>query len=757
VSAGAQVAVLGAGRRGEPVRERRETVRRPLFTLGAFALLGVYGVVRWATMLTPEPIWRLLGLVALSVAIAALGSAIHGRPPELRIPGIVAIVVGAVAVVPVSGFPLRWAVHLRLAVTYRAIRHGMHALPSVIVPYDGVVRWTTPVIVLGAGLLLLGAALTLASARRPVGEARLAGAALPMIVLAIVPASLARPQVAYLQGALLFVLLAALVFSERVAARQGAFAGSLVALATAGALVVAPALDRHTPWVYVTSIAGEQGPPGETFDWSQTYGPLDWPQTGQTVLTVRARFPDYWKAENLDEFNGTGWQAAPVDLGDAMDAILPDNLGRWTETLTVDVKGMTSPQVIAAGTVSGAPLLGQPVGPGPSPGTFVASSPLVPGESYKVTVYAPEPSSTQLAIAGDAYPLPALQPELQLLLPPTRGTQVAQLPPQAIEFNPFGSPVPLEGYAGLTSHQALTQLKSSVYGRVYALARTLKASATTPYEYVQAVLKYLSHGFSYNETPPPSRYPLVSFLFEHRLGYCQQFAGAMALLLRMGGIPARVADGFATGRLDKASGQYVVSDLDAHAWVEAWFSGYGWVKFDPTPRSAPARGGQPPAGGSNAFDKPVPSSAAGAHGLGPTPGADSPRPGSPGSSGPVLAVAIVLAVLVVAALALARYLARRRAAAGEMLLAELERAFARCGRPLDGGVTLAELERRLSSSPGAARYVRAIRLGRFSSAGPAPTLEQRRALRAHLRAGLGALGWLRALLALPPGVPRGQG
>jgi hypothetical protein len=87
---------------------------------------------------------------------------------------------------------------------------------------------------------------------------------------------------------------------------------------------------------------------------------------------------------------------------------------------------------------------------------------------------------------------------------------------------------------------------------------------------------------------------------------------------------------------------------------------------------------------------------------------------------------------------------------GERLVAELERALARSGRPLAGGVTLAALERRLSGSPDAAAYVRALRLQRFGAAAKAPTPAQRRALRAQLRLGLGPLGRLRALWALPP-------
>ena len=54
-------------------------------------------------------------------------------------------------------------------------------------------------------------------------------------------------------------------------------------------------------------------------------------------------------------------------------------------------------------------------------------------------------------------------------------------------------------------------------------------------------------------------------------GYCQQFSGAMALLLRMGGVPARVGAGFSPGTLDSDRDEYVVRDLDAHSWVEAYF------------------------------------------------------------------------------------------------------------------------------------------------------------------------------------------
>jgi len=65
----------------------------------------------------------------------------------------------------------------------------------------------------------------------------------------------------------------------------------------------------------------------------------------------------------------------------------------------------------------------------------------------------------------------------------------------------------------------------------------------------------------------------------------------MALMLRMGAIPARVATGFTPGTRDATSGDWIVRDVNAHSWVEAWFPRWGWVTFDPTPPSAPARFG----------------------------------------------------------------------------------------------------------------------------------------------------------------------
>jgi protein-glutamine gamma-glutamyltransferase len=107
--------------------------------------------------------------------------------------------------------------------------------------------------------------------------------------------------------------------------------------------------------------------------------------------------------------------------------------------------------------------------------------------------------------------------------------------------------------------------------------------------------------------------------------------------------------------------------------------------------------------------------------------------------------------VVVALIAVAFGAWRRLAPLGpEAQLAELERALSRSGRPLANGVTLAAVEQRFRTSPEAAAYIRRLRLVRFAGGTEVPTLGQRRALRAQLRAGLGLGGALRALWALPP-------
>ncbi|MGX7680417.1 transglutaminase family protein [Jatrophihabitans sp. DSM 45814] len=120
------------------------------------------------------------------------------------------------------------------------------------------------------------------------------------------------------------------------------------------------------------------------------------------------------------------------------------------------------------------------------------------------------------------------------------------------------------------------------------LARSLTQSQATAYDKARAVSDYFTNpknGFVYSLDTAPSdgRSALETFL-EKKRGFCQQYAAAAAVLMRVAGLPTRVVLGY-THQAPDTSGQFTVTTADAHAWVEVYFSGIGWVPFDPTPLS----------------------------------------------------------------------------------------------------------------------------------------------------------------------------
>lgn len=135
-------------------------------------------------------------------------------------------------------------------------------------------------------------------------------------------------------------------------------------------------------------------------------------------------------------------------------------------------------------------------------------------------------------------------------------------------------------------------ISPSVTTRTLSLADDIVATAgaVTPYDKAKAIEAYLRANIIYNETipqPPADRDPVDWVLFDLREGYCNYYASAMIIMLRRHGIPARMAAGFAQGTWDAEQNAYVVSERDAHTWVEAYFPGYGWIEFEPTAAQAP--------------------------------------------------------------------------------------------------------------------------------------------------------------------------
>lgn len=124
-----------------------------------------------------------------------------------------------------------------------------------------------------------------------------------------------------------------------------------------------------------------------------------------------------------------------------------------------------------------------------------------------------------------------------------------------------------------------------VSDRVRQLAIDLTRDQNTRFDKVMALNSLFTkeNGFQYREETSGAvdRDGLVDFLFNGKTGYCEQYASAMAVLLRAAGIPSRVAIGYTAG-YESGDSRIITTD-DAHAWVEVFFPGFGWATFDPTP------------------------------------------------------------------------------------------------------------------------------------------------------------------------------
>jgi protein-glutamine gamma-glutamyltransferase len=153
--------------------------------------------------------------------------------------------------------------------------------------------------------------------------------------------------------------------------------------------------------------------------------------------------------------------------------------------------------------------------------------------------------------------------------------------------------------------------KDAKFQRITALANQIAAQAKTPVDKVLALRDYFlskdAEGnplFSYTDNPGvpdiPSASKLMYFLFDNHKGYCAYYAGATLFMLRSLGIPSRITVGFMTiDRSDKNKGWYWYYADQAHAWVQVYFPGFGWLDFDTTvgnddAQESPSPDGTPP-------------------------------------------------------------------------------------------------------------------------------------------------------------------
>ncbi len=275
------------------------------------------------------------------------------------------------------------------------------------------------------------------------------------------------------------------------------------------------------------------------------------------LLSVDARNTDgrdpfYLRANVLDSYNGKGWTTSDVpdstleDLGTtAFDtsppAQRPDSTYSYAVTVTVlHTLGGNVP--IFADPTS---LSGSIDSRGWSPtNQLVVANTLKKGASYTEVVSEQNPGTTVLQDISEPLDQAALARWLQL---------------------PASTPV--------LARQLVAQLTGNI---------------SSPYRKAVAISNYFTNpanGFVYSlqTKAGDSTDDLTNFL-KNKAGFCQQYAAAMGVMLRLAGVPARVVIGY-THDAPGANGQFVVTTSDAHAWVEAYIPSVGWLPFDPTPLS----------------------------------------------------------------------------------------------------------------------------------------------------------------------------
>ncbi len=273
-------------------------------------------------------------------------------------------------------------------------------------------------------------------------------------------------------------------------------------------------------------------------------------QSNVEVFTVRSERRSYWRLTSLDEFDGEIWRSS-YSTDDA-NGELPRALDTETEgetvTQQVTIEALSSvwlPAAFEPVGIDGAD--DQPADIDPRSSTLMVDRDMASSDGYTYTV------TSRLPVLDDD----ALR---------TASTEV----PDEIAATYLQLP---DGFSELAATEALR----------------LTEDAATPYDKARAIQDHL-RTFTYDQTVGPghSEDALVTFLFETRRGYCEQFSAAFAALARSAGLPARVAVGFTQGVQDPNDPTlFRVRGVHAHAWPEVYLGEYGWVPFEPTPGRGP--------------------------------------------------------------------------------------------------------------------------------------------------------------------------
>ncbi len=265
------------------------------------------------------------------------------------------------------------------------------------------------------------------------------------------------------------------------------------------------------------------------------------------VFQVRSDEPAYWRMLALS-WNGENWVPDFTDPGEAVTAdtlLAAGSPGTepLEQTFTVEAD-LGYPWLPAAYPAQQIDVTGTTVRYNASTGTATLDDVLDAGDLYQVTSARVQPTPEQLAA---------------VVFPPS-----TDLPATSLEGIP-----------------------DDVAAGIRAIAERWTEGATNDYERILAIQDHLNDDsvFTY-DTDVPARadsFTILQFLTETKRGFCQQFASAMAVMLRTLGFPTRIAEGYTPGERDPNTGAWHVTTKDLHAWVEVQFPTYGWLAFEPTP------------------------------------------------------------------------------------------------------------------------------------------------------------------------------
>jgi transglutaminase-like putative cysteine protease len=279
--------------------------------------------------------------------------------------------------------------------------------------------------------------------------------------------------------------------------------------------------------------------------------------TDNVVFSVDSPRADFWRGETYDSWDGQVWRRSTESEPD------------------VAVRDVENRAHIPAATEDTGARVGEElrqtfhIETGYSDIIFAAPSPRLV-ETDRAVRYRPDGTATVAGRVSNGFGKGSVYTVISRRLPSTDADlRVAEQ-----------QPVP----------SAVTDIYAQSVGdatseRVRTLARDITAGLPTTYDKVRAIEAWLGANTEYSLDAPlsPKGVDVVDdFLFQSRLGWCEQIASSLVVLAREAGIPARLATGFVPGERDALTGRFIVREREAHAWAEVFFPGIGWQGFDPT-------------------------------------------------------------------------------------------------------------------------------------------------------------------------------